>query len=94
MFDDGLKWDYGGVPLFVSTFWTALTFIDALAVILLFARPRYGLVTTVAIIVSDVAVNTWVGMVYGIDVAAFSAQMVFLLFVLLTVRTVWRTDES
>ena len=31
-----------GLPLFVSTFWTALTFIDALAVVLLLAKPRYG----------------------------------------------------
>ena len=84
--EHGLRWDYGGVPIFVSTFWTALTFVDALAVLLLFVRPRYGVALTVAIIVSDVAVNSWVGMAYGIDVAAFAAQLVFLLFVLCTAR--------
>lgn len=87
--EHGVLWDYGGLPLFVSTFWTALTFIDALAVVLLLARPRHGLVLTVAIIVSDVAVNSWVGMEYGIDAAAFAAQVVFLLFVLFTVCQAW-----
>lgn len=85
----GLAWDYGGVPRLVSAFWTALTFIDALAVVLLFARPRAGLLLTVAIMVADVAVNGWVGMAYGFDVAAFSAQVVFMLFVLATVRRAW-----
>ena len=87
--EHGLMWDYGGVPLFVSTFWTARTFVDALAVIFLFVQHRYGVALTVAIIVSDVAMNAWVDMVYGIDVATFAAQVVFLLFVLFTVRRAW-----
>ena len=91
--EHGVPWDYGGLPLFVSTFWTALTFIDALAVVLLLAKPRYGLGLTVAIIVSDVAVNSWVGMEYGIDAAAFAAQVVFLLFVRFTVRGAWHAVE-
>ncbi|OYO27988.1 hypothetical protein CD932_23070 [Janthinobacterium sp. PC23-8] len=91
--EHGLAWDYGGVPPFVSAFWTALTFIDALAVLLLFARPRAGLLLTVAIMVADVAVNGWVGMTYGFDVAAFSAQFVFMLFVLGTVRMAWRLES-
>ena len=87
--EHGVTWNYGGVPLFVSVFWTALTFVDALAVFLLFARPRAGLLLTVAIMVADVAVNWWVGMAYGFDVAAFSAQVVFMLFVMATVRRAW-----
>ena len=51
------------------------------------------LVLTVAIIVSDVAVNSWVGMEYGIDAAAFAAQVVFLLFVLFTARRAWHAVE-
>jgi hypothetical protein len=88
--DHGFNWDYGGLPWFVCIFWTALTFIDPLAVILLIVRPTLGVALTGAIIVSDVAVNSWVGLTYGFDIAAFSAQAVFLMFVLLTVRIAWR----
>ncbi len=70
-----------------------LVYTLCLAVVLLLARPRYGLVLTVAIIVSDVAVNSWVGMEYGIDAAAFAAQVVFLLFVLFTVCRAWHAVE-
>ena len=90
--EHGLTWDYGGVPLFVSVFWTTLTFIDALAVVLLFAKPTAGLLLTVAIMVADVAVNWWVGMAYGFDVAAFSAQVLFLLFLVCTVRRAWLAE--
>ena len=43
--EHGLTWDYGGLPFLVSSFWTALTFIDALAVILLLASPLRGMVS-------------------------------------------------
>jgi hypothetical protein len=86
----GLHWDHGGVPAFVSSFWTALTFVDPLAVVLLLLAPRPGLALTVAIIVADVAVNGWVGITYGFDAPAFAAQALFLVFVLATVRIAWR----
>lgn len=89
----GLDWNYGGLPVPVCVFWTALTFIDPLAAILLMTTPRPGLALTVAIIVSDVVVNAWVGATYGFDVAAFSAQALFLVFVLSTVRIAWRGES-
>jgi hypothetical protein len=85
----GLNWNYGGLPVFVCIFWTALTFIDPLAAILLMLRPVPGLVLTVAIISSDVAVNSWVGLHYGFDAASFFAQVLFLIFVMSTVRIAW-----
>jgi len=88
----GIKWDFGGLPVFVCFFLTALTFIDPLAVILLMARPMLGLSLTVAIIVSDVVINSWVGLTYGFDIALFLAQAFFLLFVMLTVRIAWRAE--
>jgi hypothetical protein len=88
----GLDWNYGGLPEFVCVFWTALTFIDSLAVILLMARPLFGLGLTVAIIACDVAVNSWVGVTYGFDVASFLAQALFLLFVMATVGIAWRAE--
>ena len=85
----GLQWDYGGLPLFVCLFWTALTFIDPLAALLLLARPKAGLGLTAAIIVSDVALNAWVGVNYGFHWPPFLAQLLFLVFVIATIRTAW-----
>jgi hypothetical protein len=90
VFEHGLWWDYGGVHPFVAAFWTSLTFVDSLAVLLLFARPRAGLVLTTLIIVGDVLVNAWVGLTYGFDLASFVAQFVFMVFVFGTVRLAWR----
>jgi len=88
-FQHGLRWDYGGLPIFVCTFWTALTFLDPIAIVFLLARPRVGLALTAAIIAADVVVNSWVGANYGIDAIAFSAQVAFLVFVAATVRIAW-----
>lgn len=89
VFEHGLRWDYGGIHPFVATFWTALTFLDTLAVLLLLAWPRAGLALTAGIIVADVGVNAGVGLAYGFDVASFVAQCVFLIFVSCTVRRAW-----
>lgn len=86
----GLWWDYGGIHPFYAAFWTSLTLLDALAVLLLLARPRRGLVLTAAIIVADVLVNATAGLRYGFDWAAFAAQCLFMVFVLGTVRQAWR----
>ena len=90
----GLDWNYGGLPAFVCIFWTALTFVDAAAVILLLIKPLFGLALTVAIIVCDVVVNSWVGVTYGFDIASFLAQAIFLVFVMLTVRIAWYSEYS
>lgn len=79
-------WDYGGLPRFVTTFWTALTLIDPLAILVLFVLPRAGVMLTLAIMVADVALNSWVAWQCGIDMAAFVAQIVFLIFVACTWR--------
>ncbi|GAA5231101.1 hypothetical protein GCM10025794_35700 [Massilia kyonggiensis] len=93
VFEHGIAWDYGGVPPFVAAFWTSLTFFDALAVVLLLARPRAGVALTALIIVCDVIVNTYVGLAYGFDVASFAAQCLFLVFVLGTVRRTWAPPQ-
>jgi hypothetical protein len=86
----GLGWDYGGLPAFVTRFWTALTFLDPLAVLLLWLAPRAGLAATTAIIVVDVLVNGWVGLTYGFDRPGFAAQFMFMVFVLCTLVPTWR----
>lgn len=90
--EHGLSWDYGGLPLFVCFFWTALAFIDPLAVVLLMVRPMLGLALTVGIIVSDVAINSWVGLTHAFDLPSFLAQVLFLVFVLSTVCIAWRSE--
>jgi len=90
----GLDWNYGGLPVFVCVFWTALTFVDALAVVLLMTKPMLGLGLTTAIIVCDVVINAWVGMNYGFDLASFSAQALFLVFVMSTVGVAWRSESE
>ena len=90
----GLDWNYGGLPVFVCVFWTALTFVDALAVVLLMTKPLLGLGLTTAIIVCDVVINSWVGMNYSFDVASFSAQALFLVFVISTVGSAWHSESE
>jgi hypothetical protein len=50
---------YRGAPLTLNWYWTSLAVLDLAAAVLLLRRPRTGLVLTAAIIVSDVAVNTY-----------------------------------
>jgi hypothetical protein len=87
-------WRYGGAPLASCVYWTALTLLDPLTGLLLYLRPRTGLVVTIAIIVSDVAHNTWFGLHFGTISTLFAnwmycCQLGFLIFVLLTVRCAW-----
>jgi hypothetical protein len=88
--EHGLFWDYGGIHPFYAVFWTSLTFVDTLAVLLLLVRPRAGLALTAAVIVVDVLVNATAGLRYGFDWAAFGAQCLFLVIVLATVGLAWR----
>ena len=84
---DGLSRE---VPFPVRLYWSLLTLFDAVAVVLLFARPRVGLAATLVIIVSDVVVNSWVTIFLKMGLTnAYLAQIVFLIFVSATVRTSW-----
>lgn len=90
----GLNWNYGGLPAFIYLFWAALTFVDALAVVLLMTMPMLGLALATAIIVCDVLINAWVGVTYGFDLASFVAQALFLVFVMSTVGIAWRFESA
>ena len=46
------------VPLAIGVFWDALTLLDPLAAVLLWWRPRAGIRLALAIMASDVCVNT------------------------------------
>lgn len=89
----GWLWDYGGYPRVSTTFWTALSVLDPLAIVLLFVRPRWGVVMTVAIIVADVTHNLVVAHLYFppllralTTVPSLAMQVAFMVFVLFTCR--------
>lgn len=94
----GLFWDYGGVATASAVYWSSLTILDPLAAALLFARPKLGIVSTVALIVTNVIHNLAVSAHYapaGEFLTRASnpfvlSQIAFMIFVGATVRTAWR----
>lgn len=91
-------------PLPSMIFWDSLTFLDPIAAILLFLRPRAGLILTLLIILADVAHNNlfYYEELYtsGLSVSEWITkywmilgQIVFALFALLTFRKCWN-DQS
>jgi len=87
----GLAWDYGGLPIVTCVYWTSLTFLDPLAASLLFLAPRAGIFLTIAIMVTDVSNNTWIGLRerYSFADWMYLSQVFFLIFVLTTSRYAW-----
>lgn len=83
-------WNDGDLPTATVVYWNALTLLDPLAAVLLFLRPRVGVLLTVAIMVSDVAHNVWALRALDIVLWPVIAQAVFLVFVLATARLIWR----
>jgi hypothetical protein len=83
--------------LFSTVFWDSLTFLDPLAAILLFIKPKAGIYLTLAIIIVDVLHNN---LFYWTELYANSiplgdwiakywmilGQIVFALFVVLTFK--------
>lgn len=92
--DHGLLWDYGyGVdtPLASRAFWGSLTLFDPLAALLLFVRPRWGLLLTLAIIVLDVVHNSFYVAAHGQWLETFYlSQVGFGLVVALLLPLAWR----
>jgi hypothetical protein len=88
----GVLWDYGGAHLLTRVYWTSLTVLDPLAALLLFVRPRVGLILTVLIIASDVLHNTLVGV--PLLNAMYLSQIAFLIFVASTVYVAWKGASS
>jgi hypothetical protein len=72
---------YRFAPLPLNVYWTALAFLDALAALLLLARPRAGLALTLFVIVSDVGLNLFARFYLGLrlQIFALSLQVLFLI---------------
>jgi hypothetical protein len=82
-----------------ALYWSSLTFVDPLAAVLLFLRPRVGIALTVMIIASNVSHNVWFiaahpqhdAWLKDVTSSPFMmSQIAFLLFVAATARTAWR----
>jgi hypothetical protein len=82
---------YDWVPLPMNIFWTLLTFADPLAALLLLIRRNAGIVLGLAIMISDVAINTWVAYQFEFDGLSgpLQAQTLFLGFTLGSFRLIW-----
>ena len=86
------------LPPATALYWSSLTFIDPLAVVLLFLRPRLGIALTALIIVSNVAHNLWFmaarplhgSLLEDATTSPFMmSQIAFLLFVVATAPLAW-----
>jgi hypothetical protein len=96
-------WLPSELPWPTAIYWSGLMFLDPLAALLLFLRPRAGVALTIAIIVSDVAHNLWF-VAANPESASFYddvignpfllSQIAFLLFVVVTVPTAWQLRRS
>jgi hypothetical protein len=74
---------YHFAPLPLNAYWTALTFFDAFAALLLLWQPRTGLALALLIITSDVALNLFARFYLRLHLRplALSLQVLFLLAV-------------
>lgn len=82
---------YRFAPLTFNAYWTGLAFADPLAALLLWhGRPAIrwtGALLTLAIMISDVAINSYVRLyIAELPLFALTLQSAFLGFVILTVR--------
>jgi hypothetical protein len=91
---DGLL-GYQYVPFPVNIYWTSLTILDPLAILLLLFFPFVGVVLSVLIMAMDIPVNLSVTLYYYFQTGAFSdgrlfLQIAFGLFVFLSVPAAWK----
>jgi hypothetical protein len=89
---------YEYFPLWTNIFWTALTFLDPLAALLLWLRPRPGACLALLVMLADVGVNGfWVSQtaISGtLGVATLLAQTLYLGIVLGGFPLLWSLSSS
>lgn len=83
-------------PIWMNLYWTSLSFLDPLAAMLLLRARRAGLVLALAIMLSDVAVNTYA--LYGLDLPfalwALQLQTLFCGFLLGAAWYLWDSSNE
>jgi hypothetical protein len=84
---------YDWAPLAINAYWASLALLDPLTVVLLYTFPRAGMLLALAVMLSDVAINSYVAYVVFSPSCAFGVslqlQSLFLGFVVGTVPFVW-----
>jgi tryptophan-rich sensory protein len=88
---------YRTVPMLIDIFWTALCPLDLLAAWLLWKARNAGLLLALAILVSDVGVNSWLAYFSGLHVQSFEplqVQTLVLGFFAGAVAFVWRRTSA
>jgi hypothetical protein len=85
---------YSYAPLAFNIYWTSLTLLDPLAIVLLYYLPYHGMVLAVLIMVSDIAVNLYATYSFGnSDIFSdrlLQLQILFGIFLFLTVPILWK----
>jgi hypothetical protein len=99
----GLLWDYGGVGWASSAYWSSLTILDPIAAVLLFARPKVGILSTIVLIVTNVVHNLAVTaqhvpkgefLTRAASDPFIISQIGFMIFVGATARIAWKGGQS
>ena len=87
---------YRFAPDFVNLFWSSLAVLDGLAAVLLWTKRRRGLALALAIMLTDVTVNT--SMAYGLELPLSTVplllQSAFLGFALGCVLFLWNDTSA
>jgi len=91
--DGWLGYDF--VPLPINLYWTILTFFDPLAIFLLLSFPFAGVILSVLIMASDIAINPGVTVYFYYQTGILSLdrlplQIAFGMFVFITAPFAWR----
>ncbi len=91
--DGWLGYDF--VPLPINLYWTLLTFFDPLAIFLLLSFPFAGMILSVLIMASDIAINTGVTVYFFYQTGIFSLdrlplQIAFGVFLFITTPIAWK----
>jgi hypothetical protein len=92
--DGWLGYDY--VPLPINLYWTLLTFFDPLAILLLLSFPFAGILLSVLVMASDIAINIGVTVYFYyqtgmVTLDRLPLQIAFGMFVFLTSPIAWKT---
>jgi len=95
--DGWLGYDF--VPLFINLYWTLLTFFNPLAIFLLLTLPHAGIILSVLIMASDIAINTGVTVYFYYQTGMLTfdrlpLQIAFGIFIFLTSPVAWKTVKK
>jgi hypothetical protein len=91
--DGWLGYDYISLP--INLYWTLLTFLDPLAILLLLFLPFAGILLSVLIMASDIAINSSVTFHFYqqtgiVSLDRLPLQIAFGVFVFVTAPIAWR----